>query len=241
MNRTKLLIRILILILFAIGLILGTVLFGLATWGDLEASLFDSATNQRGRMRISCPVMIGNKEVGKVTTTIKNPSDKPIINRVKIRMTEGFVTLYKEQLDIHKLAPGESKKLEWAVLPEDAVYGGRLIMLKVRSRPSYPFIDRQASCGVLVMDVFDLSGSQIFYSGVLLSVIFMGIGIILWRRSAKPFHKRTLAVYRSMIALLIVVIAGLVTSITGSWVLGLFLLVIVILLSGGIIAFFVAS
>ena len=240
MNKTF--IKIISLLIFAIGVILGVALLSVATWGALEASVFDSGTNQRGRIKLTCPIMINQSEIGKLSITIKNPTEDKIIDRVKIRITNGFVTLYREYNDRYDLEPGERKRLVWEISSQDAAYDGLMVLAKVRTRPTYPLIDKQGSCGVLVINSDPLTGMQTYYLTSAISLIMLITGIWLWKKSNPILRDRKRAVYRAMNALIVIIFIGIVTSLLGNWwVLGLFLLVGEVLLIGSILAYFISE
>lgn len=228
MKHSKRLINILAVLIFIVGTILGMGVFGLAAWGDMEAFLFDSSVRQEGRMKLSCPVMINDYEYGKVGVTLDNPLEKTIKNRVQAHISQGYVTLIKEYLEKVQLEPGEKIKLEWKVQPKNAAYNDLIVMAKVRTLPTYPLTDRQGSCGILVIDVFNLTGSQTFSLGIALSIGFIAAGSTLWGINNRPVRGRTRDTFRVLIALGLLVIVGIVTSLLGWWLLGAFTLVLML-------------
>ena len=241
MKLVKLMLRAAAVLVYAAGALLGMMIFGLASWGDLEASLFDSAITQDGRIRVSCPIVIAENETGTIRMTIKNPSDKPIMNRVKFRATDGFVTLIQEAKERYALEVGEEKELEWVVAADDAAFGGWLILAKVRAIPSYPLVDRQGSCGILVFNLFNLTGNQTLILASTVSVLCLGTGLLLWWGTNKPLQGRKHSAFRAMLALAGLILIGFTVSVLGYWVVGGILFVIGILVVGAIIAFFISG
>jgi len=233
--------RWLAVVLFSAGVILGTFLFGVMTWSDFEATLFDSLITEDSRIHTACPVIIGMDEVGKVKINIKNPLDTPIKNRIIFRSTDGTLSLINEIRERYDLEPGEKLDLEWTVESNDAVFNDRLILVKVRTDPTYPLDSKQGSCGVLVADFLGLPGIVIFLLVVLASVILMVAGISLWQVRNKPLSKKKNLVYRAMSALIILITAGIFVSYFGWWLIGAILLIITILAIGGIIAYFISA
>lgn len=239
MKPGKKILLIFSVVIYSCGVILGMAITGLTMWGDLEASLYDSFINYEGRQRLSCPVMISSSETGTVSTTTKNPSDKPIKSRVVLRTTEGFISMMREERDFRDLAPGESYDLEWIVNPEDAVYGGLLILVKVRTDLTYPLTDRQASCGIIVVNSQGFSGVQIFIFAVVASLVFMALGITILGVNNQPLIGKPNKVFRAMLALATLILLGMLSGLFGWWVVGAVIFIVGILLIGAIIAYFI--
>ena len=51
-------LRVLSVILFAVGVILGLAVAGITIWANLEASLFDTGMSGDASLRLHCPVVI---------------------------------------------------------------------------------------------------------------------------------------------------------------------------------------
>jgi len=226
MKYQKTLVNIMAVITFASGAILGMTLFGLAAWGDLEAFLFDTSFTQEGRMKLSCPVMISDQENGTVSLTLKNTTEKPIVNRVKAHFSQGYLTLMEEYFEKVQLEPREKTKLEWQVRPTNAAYGELLVLAKVRTQPTYPLVDREGSCGILVVDLFNLTGTQITSAAFVLSTFFMAASAVVWSVLNKPLRGRNLNIFHAMLTLGVLVIAGIITGFLGLWLLSAVILVV---------------
>lgn len=241
MTLGKSLIRILSVVIFIIGVVVGLFVFGVAVWADFEATMFDSLINEKGTVRISCPVVINDSETGEVNLTISNRTDEPIKNRIWTKITEGAISLIDESRERYDVAPGEDIELSWTVYPDGAVYNGRLILVKIRTDPTYPLINRQGSCGILVISETNLSGNQFLITVVSISIIFMATGIIIWWLVNKPIRGKNYRVYRAMLALGIIVILGLLFGLLGYWSIGAILLILTILVIGAMIAYFLMT
>jgi hypothetical protein len=232
--------RILGVALFSIGVLVGLALCGSMIWGDLEASLFDVTMSGRERLKsLRCPAIITTRESGTVSTTIKNTLEKETEFTARTHISDGYVTLMKEINSKLSLQAGEKGTLEWEVLPEDAVYGGRLILARVYVFPKYPTPARHGTCGILVINSSQFTGIQILVFTLFLSLLGMLLGAGLWVVSNRPLYKPAVEVLYAMVALAGCVLAGIIAGLLGWWVPGVFLLTITILLIGAIIGYFV--
>jgi hypothetical protein len=231
--------RVLSVFIFAVGVILGMVLSGIVVWGDLEGSLFDAAIRADATLTtLRCPVMMTTKEIGTASAVFENPLERPVTFTIRTHISRGYVTLMREINSKLSLAPGETQTLEWPVTPDDAAYG-RLILLRVRLSAKYPLPSRDASCGILVVDLPYLSGNQITALILAASLLSMLIGAGLWIAANRPLRGLPRQVARAMGVLAGSVLAGVVLGLLGNWLLGALLLVITLLLCVAIIGYFV--
>jgi hypothetical protein len=225
-------------LLFALGVLVGLAMMGGAVWGDLEASLFQSARRGgSGLPGLRCPVILGTSEAGTVSAKLRNPLDRPVEFNVRTYISEGYVSLMREEKTRLPLEPGEKERLEWPVTPDDAAYG-RLILARVRVLGQYPLPERQAACGILVLDTGLLSGGQVVALAVLASLLGMGAGAGLWIAVSRPVAGRRLEAVRAMGALAASVGVGLVVSLLGLWVVGVVMGAATVLLAGAILGHF---
>jgi hypothetical protein len=234
-------VRALGLFLFAIGALVGLGLSAVAIWGDLEATLFDrnmELLSDASLKGLRCPVLLTSDESGTVSATIRNSLDRPAEFRVRIHVSR-YLTLLRESDSWVSLAPGEQRKLEWTVTSDDVVYD-RLILVKVLQFPRYPLPSRLGSCGIVVVDLPILSGSQVLALALAASLLGMAAGIGSWLAVTRPLHGRELEAMRAMVVLACCVGASLVAGLLGLWGLGIAAVVAIILLIGAIGQHFVS-
>jgi hypothetical protein len=225
--------------IFAVGIILGTALSGIVVWGDLEASLFDASIRGDATLTtLRCPVMMTAKEIGTASATFENPLERPVTFTIRAHISRGYVTLMREINSKLSLAPGETQTLEWTVTPDDAAYG-RLILLRVRLSAKYPLPARDASCGILVVDLPYLSGNQVTAFTLAASLLSMVVGASLWVATNRPLRGLPRQVTRAMGVLAGSVLLAMLLGLLGNWLLGALLLVITLLLGFTIIGYFV--
>jgi hypothetical protein len=176
-------------------------------------------------------------ESGAIRARLTNPLERPVEFSVRTHITEGFVSLMREERERLPLKPGESEQVEWPVTPDDAAYG-RVILARVYLHGQYPLPSRHASCGILVVDVPSLTGQQILILALVVSLVCMALGAVVWRAIHRPLAGLNLEAGRAMGALAGTVVVGIVVSLLGMWVLGLLAAVATVLLIGAIIGHF---
>lgn len=218
-------------VLYTLGFVIGLTIFVGAVWADFEAAMFDTAIKGETSLRpVRCPVLITRGETGVVSAGFHNPLDRPVNYFIRTRISRGFVTYMWEHKDLLPVAPGETERLEWTVTPEDAAYN-RVVLVKILLMGNYPLPSRQATCGILTLDVPFLTGKQLLALGVTASLVGMALGGGLWFRARKPVDEefpRELA--RAMAALGGSVVVGMGIAFVGPWLLGGIVVVVTALL-----------
>jgi hypothetical protein len=225
--------------IFAIGVFFGMVLLGIAVWGDLEASLFD--TSMRGDASLTtlrCPVMMTPNEIGRVSATFENTLGRPVTFTIRAHISQGYVTLMREIDSKLSLEPGETQTLEWTVTPDDAAYG-RLVLMRVHLSAKYPLPSRDASCGILVVDQPYFTGNQITALTLATSLLSMIVGAGLWVVANRPLRGPAREAIRAMGVLATSTLVGLVLGLLGQWLLGILFFVITLLLIAAIVGYLV--
>jgi hypothetical protein len=226
-------IRNLAIFLFSVGVLLGMFLAGAATWTDLEATFygFEKVANDP-LTTLRCPVLMTATETGIIRATLSNNSELPVDARVRVYVSNpGPIRIVET---ITPLAPGETKKLEWTVTSEDVDFGN-LILVKVLAFAYYKVPVREEWCGILVLNLPYLTGNQIFVSALVLGLLGMLIGIGLWVIGGRPLKGKTLSAIRAMIWLVALVLADMVVSFMGLWLIGLIFFVTAALLILGVL------
>jgi hypothetical protein len=242
MKKSYLFIRILGVLVLSAGVLLGIALAAVSVWGDFEATRFDAALSQLRDASLTsfrCPVIMTTQESSTVRATVKNPLDRPITLTVRTDVSN-YLNLIRENRVQVPLDPGQREKLEWAVTPDDVVYGN-LILVKALQFRQYPLPGRLGSCGIVVLDVPFLSGGLIVALAFAASLLGMVGGIGLWSTGRRPWTKRNRQAARTMGALAGSVVAGMVSGILGWWMLALIILAVNVLLTGAIIGHFMNS
>ncbi len=218
-------------ILFSAGFVIGFVIFSVAVWADFEGAMFDTSMRGERTLRtLRCPVVINAEETGTISATFHNTLDRPVQFAVRARISQGFVTIMREERALLPVDAGGTEGLEWIVTAEDAAYGS-VVLVKVLVRASYPLPSRQATCGVLVLDLPFLSGSQALTLGVSASLFLLALGGGLWLIGSWPLKEGSeLDLARGMGALAASVLVGMLVGFLGSWLLGVAVVVVTLLL-----------
>jgi hypothetical protein len=238
MKSQKKVIRILGVLIFSVGVLLGLALSAGAVWGDLEANLFGvSITADAPLKTLTCPVMVTTAESGTVAATFSNPTDRPISPNVQTHISHGYVTLEREIRTRIRLAPGETQQLQWPVTSDDAAYG-YLILVKVLALGQYPLPSRQGSCGILVVNLPSFTGNQVVAFVFASSSSSMVLGAALWIANNRPSSKQGRATTRAMSCIAATVLAAMLSALLGWWVLGGILLVVAVLLVTQVVIYF---
>ena len=231
MTKKKIFSRVGI-VLFAFGVLLGMALTAVTVWADLEASFFDADLASRGGEALKtlrCPVLMTTSEVGVARVTHENTLDKPIDLRFRAHITEGFVTLVREVNATMSLEPGEEETVEFYLTADDVTYNW-LILVRVLQFRYYPLPSRQASCGVMVLDVPFLTGGQLLALTIVVMLLSLLGGIALRAAGNWPMNRPTVASTRTMGALTVSLLIGFVVGAMGSWLIATLLFAINLLL-----------
>lgn len=202
----------------------------LAIWGDFEASLFDISIRAESSLNsLRCPILITPREQGQVSAAFRNTGERPVNRPVRARISDGFITLIREENVQLPLQPGEQKRQHWVISPTDAVYSGRLILVRVSTLRQAPMPSQSNTCGVLVLNVSGVQGWALVsvWLSVGLAALFSG-GWLWWRSGAMTAKQRPLVLAAGANAL--VVLAVLACGLTGQWLLGIVLLAVWVLL-----------
>ena len=213
-------------ILYLVGVIAGLGLTLLATWGDLEAAFY--GFDRVGSLRLSslsCPILMSANETSSFSIKIKNSLDRKLAPSIKTDVSSSIVPITTYESTV--LQPGETKKMEWAIGPEN-IDLGRFIFIRVWTYASYPQPDRESTCGV-VIHPFGINGNIFTWGFVALSILGGGLGLYGMKQidesngSGMKMSRTTL--------LAIVALIGLVNSFIGIWLIGVVILALALLIS----------
>ncbi|MBN1249248.1 MAG: hypothetical protein JXC32_16435 [Anaerolineae bacterium] len=231
-------VRTLSLIVFAFGVLLGSMLIGVTVWGDLEATLFNPGMQEEAHLRqLRCPVMLTKaQQAGTIRVRFRNTLDRATRFFVRARISEGYLTLMREETTQVPLEPGERTRLDWQVSAEDAAFG-RIIFFRVVVSGGYPLPARQGTCGIVVLDLPALTGNQIYALGTVLSLICTIGGGAVWIAGHPHRLGSKVQIARIIVFLTVVLTIGIVVSLLGWWVIGLATLVIILLSVGAFIGY----
>ncbi len=232
MRTNSKILRIAGIVLFSFGVIVGMALIAITIWADLEASFFDANLASRGGESLKtlrCPILMTSAEIGTATVALENTANKPIELRLRAHITEGHVTLMREVNATVPLEPGEKETVELLLTSDDVTYNW-LILVRALQFRYYPLPSRQAACGIFVVDLPFLTGSQLLALAIGVALLGLVGGIALWSAGNWPLNRPSLATARTMGALAASLLIGFIVAVSGSWLVGTLLLAINLLL-----------
>jgi hypothetical protein len=217
---------LLVYLSYTVGLIVGLFLLVIAAWADMESSFYGfSRLAEAGLRGFSCPVLMTRGETASISLTISNTTDNPISPAARVEISTPLLTQeYHENL---KLAPGESKRLEWSVGPEN-IDLKRFIFAKALVFSAFPRPNQEATCGIFIVDLPG-SGKVILPALIALSLLGMGFGVYGMIKSGASNESAEKYV-RPLVFLSMVIILGFAASYMGSWVPSVLLLAVALLL-----------
>ncbi|MEN4012887.1 MAG: hypothetical protein ROW48_12700 [Bellilinea sp.] len=220
------------ILLFIFGLLAGMALWAANVWADLEASLFDPAIAADAVINdLRCPQFITPSEYGVVSIRLHNPTDRVIRQGIRTHISYGFVTYMRQENHLLELQPREIRQMEWIVSPEDAAWG-RLILVRLHLFRSFPLPSRTATCGIIVLDLPMVSGSQVTWLMLGLSLAGTLGGWQLLRRASQRLQSNRSSISSLMSAWIVILAIGNALALSGLWIPAgvLFLLSIIFLL-----------
>lgn len=218
-------------LLFAAGMVVGVGLSVVAAWADLEAAYYGFPNLASASFNgLRCPILMAKDGTETVAVTISNPAKREISPIVAVRISTPALP-ERDSISID-IAPGESRRLEWAISSENVdLYKFVFVYALVYS--SYPIPDKEATCGVFVVDA-PVSGRTILIGAVALYALLTGIGLFLLTRSGLPRKKLQPFIFLAGATFLL-----LVLSLIGNWIFAAMLLTVTILAVVVVAAFWV--
>ena len=221
---------------FFLGIMLGLALSAGGVWGEIEARLYTSFTATSGLRTLECPLMLAPAKSGIVTATFDNPTDE--LAKPVIRLETSHPGGARQTSQALSLAPGATQTLNWTVGADDAIFS-RLILVSVYQSQYRQLPSRLGLCGILVLGLFGLSGSQTFTLTFAVSILSLMVGGALWLLRMRSLGGPVLAVTNAGGVLAAIVLAGMVSSLPRWWGLTLFCLALTVLMIGVIVTEFI--
>jgi hypothetical protein len=174
--------RILSRAAFFFGITIGFLLSVIAIWNNLEAtSYYFRGVKFPPFPGLRCPLMIAPTETGIVNAVFDNPTDKEdnFIYRAEIsrkgvstRQVEGQITV----------PPSEERSVQLTVDAND-VDLMFFILVKMSILPNAIHKSQEAVCGIMLLNILGLTGTQISTAAVFLSFLGMAIGLGIWHQT----------------------------------------------------------
>lgn len=226
-SKHKKLLRIVGIVLYVVGVGLGIAFTAGAAWADQEAARFDWNTfilADGGLRPFSCPVAVTQDEVATVRAKLTNVAKASRDYSIRARVANRTAGDIHEAEQTATLAPGNSESFEWALSPDNAVYG-RVILVRLYAPRNFSVPPRTASCGILVLGIPMLTGQALVAVVLAGSVVGMGSGLGLWAATHRLHQEQTQSALGAMALAAGLVVAGLIASLLGAWLVALVVLV----------------
>ena len=214
-------------LVYILAVMTGLLLILISTWGDMEADSYGFPRRANSSLSgLDCPILLTRNETGIISLSLSNPTDQPLHPSARTEISAAFEP--EVSVESFELAPGESKRLEWSLKPENIVLGN-FILANVQVYATYPIPNREKTCGILIMDLPG-SGSIIVTALAAFTVIGLGWGLYLMSKSTFLKNRAPLT-WNAILFLSALIFIGLILSVTGSWVPSLGILVLSVLIS----------
>ena len=248
-EKSNLLKNITGLLIYLVGAALALTLLTLIIWPDIEASTFDSAIRADTQLRsLHCPALMTKDEIGTISVRVDNPSDREVNPTVRARITKGYITFVQEFRDKVVVAPGESERVEWQVVREDAAYN-RMILGRFYQMRNYSLPSRMSTCGIYVLPFSGPSGQQVLIGTYAASLVLMALGLLLMlpkdrqklMRSTNESSVRKLTRLKGFAYLGGLLLVVILFALIGNWLLSAILAVLVVTSIIGVISYALIS
>lgn len=219
--------RSLSIVLYFSGIFLGFALAIAANWAEFEGvSYYYTGATYNAFHGLHCPVLMTRSETGIVTASFDNPSNQESEPYYEVEISGPLPRRFEDQLSI---APHETKKVQWTVDVHD-IDRGSFIFVKLDVLPTVGYSTREATCGILVLNVPGLTGEQILWLTLIASLLGMVVGLGLWENANAPLADKSLYLKRAMRTLAIIVLLAMLSGFMGWWGAGVILCAVTILL-----------
>ncbi len=225
------------ILFLAVGLLLLALMAFVFFWPDMEASLFDSSTTASADQALSglrCPYVMTAAETAQIRAVFENPEEREISFIVRARISQGYVSLIRQDSEVVRIAPGERLEKRWPVTADDAAYG-RLIMARIFATRSAASAAQQSSCGILLVNTTAVTGQTLVILGLAGSLLALVVGSGLWWQLERPLNERRRLAARDFGVVTLVVFSSMAAGMGGAWVLSLLLLILSLLLLGAMV------
>lgn len=245
MSRLKNSLRVAGAAIYGIGYLIGILfiafvvwadLEGMSFWGTVEAATYDSSQDMAGRLEgLSCPLMITAQETGAATARVRNPTNEPIRLTVQADISDPSVADTRIRQDSQKveLAAGETREFSWTITPADRKYD-MLSFVRVYLYPDPAYGPARTShCGILVLDVNNVSSTRVITLIVTVSLALVLLGFMLWAGAVLFAWDWTSKLLKTLVWLTGVLVVGILAGLLGSFILAgsMLLLILISLIS----------
>jgi hypothetical protein len=210
---------------FFLGVIIGFALAVITIWNRLEAvRYYFTGAKYESFSGLRCPVLIAPTEKGTVTAVFNNSTDKEdnFLYRAEIS-----VDISIRQVEGQILVPPHQTKSTQLTVDANDVDLQFFIFVRMTILPSALHRSQEAVCGMMVVNLLGLTGTQLSTAAFSLSFLGMAIGLGVLQRTGIDVDQN---LQRAMQALGLIVLLTMFAGFMGWWIAGLALSTIIVLL-----------
>jgi len=217
------------------------VLVGLvAVRGDIKSITFDNQhLASEPLSTLHCPVLITARETGVVSATIINETKKEVSIPIRAVIRNGISGDVQTIESEIPLGSYESQELTWPINASNAA-ADQFILVRVHQMvySSNPYLN--ASCGVLVVNVPFLTGSQLILITMGLATLLSSAGLLIWGLSSTPkgWHNPGFKRWGFFLAIALLLA---VVALSGYWGAALFISIIWIMQVVELVSYFISK
>jgi hypothetical protein len=218
-------LRILSGTVFFLGVIIGFGLAVITIWNSLEAArYYFTGAKYEPFDGLRCPVMIAPTEKGIVTAVFNNSTDQEdnFLYRAEI---SGDIS--KRHVEGQILVPPHQRKSIQLTVDANDVDLTFFIFVKMRILPNALHRSQESVCGIMIVNLLKLTGTQLSAAAFSLSFLGIAIGLVLMQKTGTNADEN---IRRPMQALGLVVLLTMFAGLMGWWIAGMALAVIIALL-----------
>jgi hypothetical protein len=215
-------------IIFVLAVLIGLGLAIAAIWGDYEAmSYYYNGASYEMFGGLQCPVLMSPSEVATVSARFDNPDSEEINPYYRLRV-DGLTATRNIEAQIQVPAHG-SATAQWTVDSND-VNLGFFVLIRLNVLPVARFSTREATCGVMVVNVLGLRGGPLL--GLALSASLLGIvvGLGLRERGSGVLRPREVSARNGLRAAGVTALLAMLAGLMSWWLIGLLFCAVTILL-----------
>jgi hypothetical protein len=212
-------LSLLAVLLFLAGVGMELLLSSGVVWAQVEAAVFGTQM-MAGGLNLDCPLILSSSESGVVSTLIANSLDQQVSPLITTEISRGDVPQNLSRTLV--LAPHEDQTLKWIVDDSDLIFGRLILVNIVQSR--YADLDpHRGFCGILVFDLFNLTGSESLALILIGGVLLILMGGVFWSRLHAPLDELSEQTLKACGGLAGVTTFAALTALPRWWGLTLFL------------------
>ena len=134
----------------------------------------------------------------------------------------------------------KSKKVTWNVTSDD-IDLRNFIFAQISNYPAQKIPFRDGTCGIMVIDLPQFSGKQVFTFAIIIIIAGIVGGLVFWETYGEPLAGKLPEVTTAMKTLGVLVLLGMLVSFLGYWMFGILFFAAAVLAIGVVLGFILAQ